>query len=314
MGMPVETGGRVTYSPPVWVKNLQEAKSGLLVLDEMQSSSESFAISMRIVQERVVGEAELPETTSIVAISNPVDEAVDGMELPAPVANRFLHLAWHMPFEAWSEGLLTDFADPQRPDLARILAAKKDVARNRALIQGQVLAFLTRRPDLRTAVPTDLAKAGKGWPSYRSWHNAIRVIAHLRAGDEDARDLALVGLIGEAAATEFATWISTSDLHDPALVMADPSLVDWHAERPDRLFALVTSVRALAVADGKAKTWEQAMGVMVACAEGGKPDVATPGARALGGQMPKGALMPAEARDAFGEVFARLGSKEYLKV
>src|SRR5699024_9597345 len=95
MGMPVESDGQVMYSTPAWVRRLRPAKEGLLVLAELQSTSESFAISMRIVQELEVGEAPLPATTSIVAISNPVDEAVDGQELPAPVANRFMHISWY---------------------------------------------------------------------------------------------------------------------------------------------------------------------------------------------------------------------------
>ncbi|MGC0250448.1 ATP-binding protein [Pseudactinotalea sp. Z1748] len=315
MGMPVEADGKVVYSPPAWVRRLQTAKAGLLVLDELQSSSESFAISMRIVQERAVGEAPLPETTSIVAISNPVDEAVDGQELPAPVANRFLHIDWYFDFDAWAEGMLTDFAETPAPALHRILAGDDDeVAANRARIQGSVLAFLTRRPDLRKAVPTDLTKAGKGWPSPRSWTNAIRAMAQLKSGDEDARDLVLRGCVGEQAMVEYLSWLATSDLHDPAEVMADPSIIDWSGERPDRLFALVSSVRSIALSSGDVKTWKQAMAVMTACAEGGKPDVATPGARSLFSRMPKGARVPAAASAAFEDMFAKIGGAERARI
>ena len=315
MGMPVESDGEVVYSPPAWVRRLQQADAGLLVLDELQSTSESFAISMRIVQEREVGEAPLPQSTSIVAISNPVDEAVDGQELPAPVANRFMHIDWFFDFEAWADGLLTDFADASAPALHRILADdEEEVAANRARIQGSVLAFLSRRPDLRKAVPADLTKAGKGWPSPRSWTNAIRAMSRLKAGDEDARDLVLGGCVGEAAMVEYLSWLATSDLHDPAEVMADPSIIDWSAERPDRLFALVSSVRSLALASGDAKTWKAAMNVMTACAEGGKPDVATPGARSLFSRMPAGAKLPARASKAFEDMFAKIGKHERARI
>src|SRR5699024_2216721 len=309
MGMPVETGGTVGYSPPQWVQALQQAGNGVLVLDELQSSAESFAISMRIVQEKVVGEAELPAGTSIVAISNPVDEAVDGMELPAPVANRFMHTEWVLPFEDWTEGLVSDFTEPAGADVIRaVLTSQESIAHARSLAQGQVVAFLSKRPYLREAVPTDPAQAGKGWPSYRSWHNFIRVASYLPPGDEDARDTALIGLVGQAAATEFLAWLATSDLHDPAQVMDNPEIVDWHGQRPDRLFALITSVQSLALAGGKKRPWEQGMAVAVACAEGGKPDVAVPAARALLAHRPKGALVPEEARDAFGDLFDRAGA------
>lgn len=314
MGMPVESGGKVTYSPPSWVVNLQLAKQGLLVLDELQSTSETFAISMRIVQERVVGEAPLPETTSIVAISNPVDEAVDGQELPAPVANRFMHVDWFFDFDAWAEGLVSDFARADAPALHRILASENDVATNRAQIHGQVLAFLSRRPDLRSAVPADLVEAGAGWPSPRSWTNAIRAMAYLPPGDEDARDIVLRGCLGEKVMVEYLSWLATADLHDPAEVMADPSIVDWRNERPDRLFALVSSVRSLALASGDVDTWRQAMNVMTACAQGGKPDVATPGARTLFARMPQGAKLPAAASDAFAEMFVKIDASERARI
>lgn len=314
MGMPVESDGEVLYSPPAWVRRLQQAKQGLLVLDELQSTSESFAISMRIVQEREVGEAPLPQTTSIVAISNPVDEAVDGQELPAPVANRFMHIDWFFDFDVWADGLVSDFEHTDAPSLHNFLADDEQVAVNRARVQGQVLAFLTRRPDLRADVPTDLTKAGKGWPSPRSWTNAIRAISQLKAGDEDARDLILRGCVGEKAMVEYLAWLATADLHDPAQVMADPTIVDWSEERPDRLFALVSSVRSIALASGDVKTWRQAMQVLTACAVGGKPDVATPGARSLFARMPKGAKLPAGASVAFEEMFARIGVTEKARI
>ncbi|HLS00480.1 MAG TPA: hypothetical protein VK054_00635, partial [Beutenbergiaceae bacterium] len=116
MGIPVEEKGQVTYSPPAWVKRLQNAKRGLLVLDELQSSSEAFPLCLRIVQEREVGETKLSDGVSIIAISNPIENAVNGSELPPPVANRFLHLAWAGDFDTWASGLASGFADADHPD------------------------------------------------------------------------------------------------------------------------------------------------------------------------------------------------------
>lgn len=314
MGMPVESSGVVSYSPPQWVKNLQEAGNGVLILDELASSSESFDISMRIVQEKVVGEAPLPEGTAIVAISNPVEVAVNGQELPAPVANRFMHTSWHLDFDAWADALASDFTETLAPALNQILADEDTVAGYRARLNGQVSAFLTLRADLRDATPTDPVAASKGWPSVRSWHNAIRAISHLRPSDEDARDVLLRGCVGEATMLEFLAWLATSDLHDPTEVMADPSLVDWKGERPDRLFALMVSVRSLALESQDVKVWTQAMGVMTACAAAGKPDVATPGARTLLSRMPSGATVPADAAAAFEDMFAKIGKAETARL
>lgn len=43
---------------------------------------------------------------------------------------------------------------------------------------------------------------------------------------------------------------------------------------------------------------------MAACAEGGKPDAATPGAQKLMTNKPAEAKMPAQFRDAFMELFS----------
>lgn len=314
MGMPTETDGITSYSPAQWVRNLQEAGNGILVLDELQSTSESFAISLRIVQEKVVGEAPLPTGTAVIAISNPVDQAVDGMELPAPVANRFMHTDWHLNFEDWAYGLATDFEDTTTPDLRQILAQPDDVHANYLHVQAQIVAFLTNRTDLRNAVPADPFKASKGWPSSRSWHNAARAIAHARRDDSDTRDHILTGCVGEAAMTEFVAWVETSDLIDPVEALANPAAVDWSGERPDRLFALLTTVKAILAADLTTSSWKQGVRLATRCAEAGKPDVAAPLARWLFARTPDDTEIPAHARDAFSSLFDRLDGTRHTNL
>jgi len=70
---------------------------------------------------------------------------------------------------------------------------------------------------------------------------------------------------------------------------------------------------------GDKTTWDKGVAVLVACARGGfggertgpgKPDVATPGARTLFNNMPKGAKVSMAARDAFATILARTGRWE----
>lgn len=308
MGMPVEREGEVTYSPPSWVRRLQTAGRGLLVLDEFTSSSETFALSMRAVQERVVGEAPLPDTTSIVAISNPVEIAVDGMELPAPVANRFIHLDWHFDHEVWAAGLVNGFATLPAPPVSRVLAGRGQVRANAARLAGLVAEFTRVQVTARgTQAPRDHVKASAGWPSPRSWTGFVTAASHLHYADEDAMLLLLVGAVGEGAANDFWTWRAAHDLADPVAVMDDPRIVDFHGERVDRLFAMLRSVTALGL-EGGPQRHAQALAVMVACARAGKPDAAHPGARALMASLPVGASVGAEVGEVFADLFAALGS------
>lgn len=312
MGLPTEADtGEVVYAPPAWVRRLQSAKRGLLVLDELQSNSETFGIAMRIVQEREVGEAQLPDGCSIVAISNPVDVAVDGMELPAPVANRFIHLDWSFDFESWSDGLLYGFDNVTPTDIMRGLA--HDTEGNRKRLAALVVAFLSNAPQHRSGAPTDPSLAGKGWPSPRSWTNFVNAASHLNWNDTAARYLLLVGAVGEATAREFTAYAAAFDLADPDAVLDNPSIVDWAKERPDRLVALITGVRSLVGNEPDAETWRKAMNVMITCARAGRPDVALSTARRLIPLAPLGEPLPADL-SVFDGLLEAVGDKARKRI
>jgi len=321
LGLPVEVDGEVHYSSLAWAKRLADAPKGLFFGDEASTNSLSVQKAMlRILQERVVGELQLPDTVAMVLAANPPSVAVDGLELPAAVANRIFHLDWFFDSQAWLDGIVTDFAHVAPPQIDIMLGAGSDV--DVARVRGAVTAFLRTRPQLLTSTPpTNPVQAGKGWCSPRSWHNAMKILAELNRDDEDAELLVLRGCVGDGAATEYLAWKVAMDLHDPEAVLADPSIVRWGAERPDRLFALIASITALTLSRGDKTTWDKGVAVLVACARGGfggertgpgKPDVATPGARILFNNMPKGAKVSTAARDAFATILAHTGRWEVV--
>jgi hypothetical protein len=133
----------------------------------------------------------------------------------------------------------------------------------------------------------------------------MAAMEQLHDGDDEARYLVVKGCVGEGAARSYLAWLASADLYDPEAVLADPSIVRWHGERPDKLFALLGSITALAQSRGDRTTWEQAMAVMAEAAENGKADLAIPGTTALANRIPAGAAIPRRARDAFGELMTR---------
>lgn len=307
MGMPVEVDGGTYFSPPQWARELAAAPRRLLILDEFSTAGEVFKLMLRIVQEKQIGEFDLPQDSAIIAISNPPDVAVDGSDLPGPIANRFMHLDWHFDFESWAFGMLTDFAKVEHPALARLLVAESAQPARYAKEVGAILAFLRVSPQLQTDMPRDLVGQSKGWASPRSWHNAARVLSHLREDDDEARMLALKGCVGQGAARAYIAWVVEAGLYDPREVMNDPTMVPWASERPDRIFALMGGIQATVLAEGSRTAWAQGARVLVACAEGGKPDAATPAARWFFGQgMPDGARVPSGAQAAFAGLLARM--------
>jgi hypothetical protein len=114
------TGGMVnkkvnalTFSPPDWALELQanagndpfanpntpDGRRALLFLDEFSTALPDVQNALlRVVQERVVGDLQLPANVAIVAAANPPWMTPSGEgALSPPTANRFVHLNWTPP-------------------------------------------------------------------------------------------------------------------------------------------------------------------------------------------------------------------------
>lgn len=276
LGLPIIDGDQTVYAPPSWALNVNAAEKSLLFFGELTTSAPSTQKAMlRVMQERYAGDLKLNDGVSIVADANPPEQAVDGWDLAGPVANRMMHLDWHFDADEWLDGVLNDFDHTVVYSMEDLLNDGSDSDKARAV--GLINAFLrTQRQWIAPPPPTDPVEAGKAWPSPRSWTNAGLVLGHLRADDEAAMLLVLKGCVGEKAATALTQWAAIRDLHDPADVMADPSIVDWTEARPDKLYAVTMSVAALAVGRNDEKSMRQARDAFVACAKAGRPDVSMP--------------------------------------
>src|SRR6202012_5125391 len=129
------------------------------------------AALLGVVLERVVGDLDLPAEVAVVAAANPPEQAADGWDLSAPLANRLCHLTWEINPRVVADGLAGGWAPPRIPQLTGDWAAAEIMAR------GLVAAFLRVRPVLACAPPTDPATAGRGWPSPRNWEMTARLWA-----------------------------------------------------------------------------------------------------------------------------------------
>ncbi|MGK5548514.1 AAA family ATPase [Streptomyces sp. URMC 127] len=285
-GLPVLRDGSTYFAPPRWAERLAGSGHGLLFLDELTTAPPAVQAAMlRVVLERTVGDLVLPEEVRIVAAANPPEQAADGWDLSAPLANRLIHLHWQVDAGDIAEGFAGGFAVPEldRKDAP----GDAEVTRARSLVG----AFLRVRPALVLAVPDSPDRAGRSWPSPRTWEMAAKAIAaceHSAAADEVLTELVL-GAVGEAAGFELISWLRNLDLPDPETL-----LTDAHAplpERVDRLHAVLGAVVAHVLADGSPGLWEQAWTV-VARAARSAPDVAAGAARSLARNRPTGAALP----------------------
>lgn len=223
----------------------------------------------------------------MVAAANPPDEAADGWELAAPLANRLVHVDWPVDGKHIAKGLAVGFPSPvlagveSRPNRAQVMAARAAVG-----------AFLEVRPPLALQLPRSAGDAGRGWPSPRSWEAVARVLAACEAAhaSEAARAVLVEGAVGDGAALEFLAWLEHLDLPDPEAVLADPGSFVL-PERSDRAFAVLIAVASVAVSDGGEECWDRAWRVVARAAQGA-PDVATLVARTLASHRPAGAEVP----------------------
>jgi ATPase family protein associated with various cellular activities (AAA) len=290
-GLPIVVGDghQVEFAPPSWARRLAQAGHGLLFLDELSTAPPAVqAALLRVVLERAVGDLTLPDEVAVVAAANPPEQAADGWDLSAPLANRLCHLAWQADPRSVADGLAGGWPAPVVPVLPDGWQAEEILSR------GLVAAFLHVRPGLACAPPSDAAAAGRGWPSPRTWEMAARLMAAAGAsgtGDE-ARSALIRGAVGEGAGVEFLAWLVEMDLPDPEQVLADPASFRL-PERGDRAYAALAAIAAAVAADPTPDRWTAGWQVLGQAADAA-PDVAAVAARVLARCRPDGAALPAE--------------------
>lgn len=162
-GLPVAEGGVSRWYPPEF---LPREGAGILFLDEVNMAPPTVqGMAQQLILDRKVGSYALPAGWVVWAAGNRREDRASVFEMPAPLANRFLHLEVRADVEAW---------------------------RSYAFARGldeRVVAFLTFRPELLHA-PSERP----AWPSPRSWEMA----SQLRAAG-----LSIAPAVGEEAAAEF---------------------------------------------------------------------------------------------------------------
>jgi hypothetical protein len=289
-GLPVVAGGDVHLAPPRWARRLAQASargySSVLFLDELSTAPPAVqAALLRVVLERTVGDLELGAGVSVVAAANPPEQAADGWDLSAPLANRFCHLDWLTNATAFAHGLVSGWRTEPRTVVPEGWESRLPAAR------GLIGAFVSARPQLLCAVP-DGAGAGRAWPSPRSWELACRLstAAEAAGAGPEVRSALVTGAVGEGAAVELLAWQAKLDLPDPADVLANPGRHPL-PKRADRLFALLSAVAAAVSAEPTVERWEAGCAI-VARAAAGHPDVAAVAGRALAGCRPDNATAP----------------------
>lgn len=167
-GLPVPEGGVSRWYPPEF---LPRAGAGILFLDELNMAPPAMqGVAQQLILDRRVGSYSVPEGWFIWAAGNRKEDRAAVFDMPAPLANRFLHLEVEPDFESFKAYAIE------------------------AGLHEQVLAFLS----FRSALLHKLDPQQAAWPSPRSWEMASRL---------HAAGLAVAPAIGAPAAAEFAAFL-----------------------------------------------------------------------------------------------------------
>jgi hypothetical protein len=309
-GLPiVEDGRSVRFAPPRWAERLAEAGHGILFLDEISTAPPAVqAALLRVVLERTVGDLALPDGVTVVAAANPPEQAADGWDLSAPLANRFCHLDWELTASEWADGIIGGF------DAAAIPTFDPDrFSRTLTETRGSLGAFISSRPALLAAPPTNPADAGRAWPSPRSWEMGARLLtaAGLSAQPEVVTGLLMAGAVGPAAAAEYLAWREDLELPDPEVVLGNPA--DFRLpDRGDKAYAALALVTAAVLGNNTPDRWQAAWQAIAAGTRNGHADIAVAAIRSLVTHRPDGAVPPREVLAALAPVLKTAGMFERL--
>ncbi len=287
-GLPILNDGKVEFASPRWAERANNADNTVVFLDEFSTATPAVqAATLRMLNERWVGETRLSDNVRFILAANPPECAAGGYELTAPAANRMLHIDWQgATADEWALGL-TNGWDTITPDFSSVGIADASHER-KALRSSLVSAFIMRNPAALHQLPEDPAAAGKAWASRRSWEMLAKVLAYIDDEDFDSIILAASGCVGEGLGTEFAVFLQNADLPNPREVLSDPSTYDFTDPRLDRTFVLLTSIVAIAAADADKASWDKAWGVLEATAKADRTDLAVGAAlRLMKSRQPK---------------------------
>lgn len=250
-GVMTLVGDTAKLALPSWADEARKLGRCVVVLDELTTAAPSTQAAMlRVVNEGVVGDTELPPGVRFLAACNSVEDAAGGFDISAPMANRFGHLPWDAgdagDWAGWLLGAHTPAPEGDAEALEAWVMSRWDAAWAQA--RGMVGAFIQRRPALLHKKPNaNDPRASKAWSSRRTWELATRALAGslVHGLDADDTDTLMASFVGSGPIVEFRAWARMADLPNPADVLDGTVSFTHDHRRADRTQALLLGCAAL---------------------------------------------------------------------
>ena len=198
-GLPHVEDGMAKFAPPSY---LPHTGRGILFVDEFNMASPSMmGIAQQLILDRQVGDYKVPDGWYIVAAGNRVEDRAAVSQMPAPVANRFIHFYVEPNLDSWKAFAISSG------------------------VSDQIISFLNFRPQLLF----NFNKSAQAWPSPRSWEFASDL---LKIGES------IDAAVGEGTSAEFYSYQAVySKLPDVDLILNGGNEVSMPKE-PSLMYAI----------------------------------------------------------------------------
>ena len=204
---------RALWAPPAFLPDGSEPE-GVLFLDELNTAAPMVqASAYQLILDRRIGEYRLPDGWAIVAAGNRESDRGVVYRMPAPLANRFVHLEMESDPEQWRRWAVAEGID------------------------ASIVGFLSARPD--ALFMFDARSAHRSFATPRSWEYVDKILKSTPKAELLMPLLA--GAIGEELAAEFLSWrAAASDLPDlDAIWRGEDAVVP---EEPNALYVLASMI------------------------------------------------------------------------
>lgn len=228
--------GTMRWAPPGELPNAQLAsqhKNIILFLDEMNSAAPSVqAAAYQLILNRRVGTYHLPDNVSIVAAGNRETDKGVTYRMPAPLANRFVHLEMTVEWDDYFEWAVEN------------------------QIHKDVVGFLTfSKKDLYDFDPKSSSRA---FATPRSWSFVSELLVDDDTDESTLTDL-VSGSVGEGLAIKFmAHRKHASKMPNPSDILAG-KVKKMDAKEISAMYSLTVSLcyELKESCDKKAKNWNE---------------------------------------------------------
>jgi hypothetical protein len=224
--------GKMVWAPPAELPTDPES-TAIIFIDELNSAPPAVqAAAYQLILNRAVGQYKLPKGVDIVAAGNREGDRGVTYRMPAPLANRFLHLEMKVDFDDWQDWATLNKVHPEV--VGYVGYAKQDL------------------------YDFDPKGASKAFATPRSWNFVSELLTDDDTDLETLQTL-ISGAIGDGLAVKFMAHRKIASKLPRAEEILDGKVKDLQIKEVSAMYSLTVSLcyELKDRAEKKAKNWDE---------------------------------------------------------